>query len=81
MRMDKRTRRGSAAHRRVPEERSAALQDVSRMGANNAGQEAIHAREIFTSYFFEEGEGGVQVCFDAREGANPQSRHHHLTRS
>ncbi|KAK6296597.1 hypothetical protein J4Q44_G00327390 [Coregonus suidteri] len=44
-----RTRRGSA------EERSAALQDVSRMGANNAAREAIHVREIFTSYLFEEG--------------------------
>ncbi|KAK6316559.1 hypothetical protein J4Q44_G00119590 [Coregonus suidteri] len=55
MRMDTRTRRGSAARRRVPEERSAALQDVSRMGANNAAREAIHVREIFTSYFFEEG--------------------------
>ncbi|KAK6328948.1 hypothetical protein J4Q44_G00009260 [Coregonus suidteri] len=53
--MDKRTRRGSAARRRLPEERSAALQDISRMGANNAAQEAIHVREIFTSYFFEEG--------------------------
>ncbi|KAK6321997.1 hypothetical protein J4Q44_G00067890 [Coregonus suidteri] len=49
------TRRGSAAYRRVPEERSAALQDVSRMGANNAAREPIHVREIFTSYFFEEG--------------------------
>ncbi|KAK6320567.1 hypothetical protein J4Q44_G00096740 [Coregonus suidteri] len=58
--MDTRTRRGSAARRRVPEERSAALQDVSRMGANNAAREAIHVREIFTSYFFKEGEGAVQ---------------------
>ncbi|KAK6297075.1 hypothetical protein J4Q44_G00332170 [Coregonus suidteri] len=55
MRMDTRTRRRSAAHHRVPEERSAALQDVSRIGANNAEQEAIRGREIFTSYFFEEG--------------------------
>ena len=31
-------RRGHAALRRVPEERSAALQDVARMGANNAAQ-------------------------------------------
>ncbi|KAK6320108.1 hypothetical protein J4Q44_G00092150 [Coregonus suidteri] len=52
--MDTRTRRGSAARRRVPEERSAALQDVSRMGANNAAREAIHGREMFT-YFFKEG--------------------------
>ncbi|KAK6318088.1 hypothetical protein J4Q44_G00113790 [Coregonus suidteri] len=44
MRMDTRTRRGSAARRRLPEERSAALQDVSRMGANNAAREAIHVR-------------------------------------
>ncbi|XP_071244688.1 uncharacterized protein [Salvelinus alpinus] len=38
MRMDTRTRRGSAARRRVPEEKSAALQDVSRMGSNNAAR-------------------------------------------
>jgi hypothetical protein len=39
----------------VPEEKSAALQDVSRMVSNNAGREAICVREIFTSYLFEEG--------------------------
>jgi hypothetical protein len=39
----------------VPEERSAALQDVSRMGSNNAVREAILVQEIFISYFFEEG--------------------------
>lgn len=55
MRMDTRTRRGSAARRRVPEEESAALQDVSRMGSNNAAREAIRVQEIFTSYFFKEG--------------------------
>ncbi|XP_055766989.1 uncharacterized protein LOC129844858 isoform X1 [Salvelinus fontinalis] len=55
MRMNTRTRRGSAAHRRVPEEESAALQDVSRMGSNHAAREAIRVREIFTSYFFKEG--------------------------
>ncbi|XP_071216440.1 uncharacterized protein [Salvelinus alpinus] len=55
MRMDKRTRKGSAARRRVPEEESAALQDVSRMGSNNAAREAIRVQEIFTSYFFKEG--------------------------
>jgi hypothetical protein len=55
MRMDTRTRRGSAARRRVPEEESAALQDVSRMGSNNAAREAIRVHEIFTSYFFKEG--------------------------
>ncbi|KAM9492790.1 uncharacterized protein ACWYII_004501 isoform 2-T2 [Salvelinus alpinus] len=55
MRMDTRTRRGSAARRRVPEEESAALQDVSRMGSNHAAREAIRVREIFTSYFFKEG--------------------------
>jgi hypothetical protein len=32
MRMDTRNRRGSAALRRVPEEESAALQDISRRG-------------------------------------------------
>ncbi|KAM9517241.1 uncharacterized protein ACWYII_044303 [Salvelinus alpinus] len=53
--MDTRTRRGSAARWRVPEEKSGALQDVSRMGSNNAAREAIRVREIFTSYFFEEG--------------------------
>jgi hypothetical protein len=41
MRMDTRTRRGSAARRRVPEEKSAALLDVARMGSNNAAREAI----------------------------------------
>ncbi|XP_055766875.1 uncharacterized protein LOC129842363 isoform X1 [Salvelinus fontinalis] len=55
MRMDTRTRRGSAARRRVPEEESAALQDVSRMESNNAAREAIRVQEIFTSYFFKEG--------------------------
>ncbi|XP_055767369.1 uncharacterized protein LOC129842756 isoform X1 [Salvelinus fontinalis] len=55
MRMDTRTRRGSAARPRVPEEESAALQDVSRMGSNNAAREAIRVQEIFTSYFFKEG--------------------------
>uniref|UniRef100_A0A4W5LL30 Uncharacterized protein n=1 Tax=Hucho hucho TaxID=62062 RepID=A0A4W5LL30_9TELE len=55
MRMDTRTKRGSAARRRVPEEKSAALQDISSMGSNNAAREAIRVREIFTSYFFEEG--------------------------
>ncbi|KAM9492779.1 uncharacterized protein ACWYII_004489 isoform 3-T3 [Salvelinus alpinus] len=55
MRMDTRTRRGSTARRRVPEEESAALQDVSRMGSNNAAREAIRVQEIFTSYFFKEG--------------------------
>ncbi|XP_055767304.1 uncharacterized protein LOC129842700 [Salvelinus fontinalis] len=55
MTMDTRTRRGSAARRRVPEEESAALQDVSRMGSNNAAREAIRVQEIFTSYFFKEG--------------------------
>ncbi|KAM9492837.1 uncharacterized protein ACWYII_004538 isoform 2-T2 [Salvelinus alpinus] len=55
MRMDTRTRRGSAARRRVPEEESAALQDVSRMGSNNAAREAIRVQEIFTSSFFKEG--------------------------
>ncbi|KAK6297722.1 hypothetical protein J4Q44_G00323050 [Coregonus suidteri] len=59
MRMDTRTRRGPAARRRVPEERSAALQDVSRMGANNAAQEAIRVHEIFTYYFVEEAGSGV----------------------
>ena len=54
-RTDTRTRRGSAACRRVPGEKSAALQDVSRMGSNNAAREAICEREIFISYFFEEG--------------------------
>ncbi|XP_055766895.1 cilia- and flagella-associated protein 251-like isoform X3 [Salvelinus fontinalis] len=54
MRMDTRTRRGSAARRRVPEEESAALQDVSRMESNNAAREAIRVQEIFTSYFFKE---------------------------
>ncbi|XP_055769887.1 uncharacterized protein LOC129845934 isoform X2 [Salvelinus fontinalis] len=54
MRMDTRTRRGSAARRRVPEEESAALQDVSRMGSKNAAREAIRVQEIFTSYFFKE---------------------------
>ncbi|XP_071223152.1 uncharacterized protein [Salvelinus alpinus] len=54
MRMDTRTRRGSAARRRVPEEESAAQQDVSRMGSNNADREAIRVREIFT-YFIKEG--------------------------
>ncbi|KAK6314528.1 hypothetical protein J4Q44_G00159870 [Coregonus suidteri] len=52
--MDTRTRSGSEACCHVPEERSAALQDVSRMGANNAAREAIRVQEIFTSYFFEE---------------------------
>jgi hypothetical protein len=32
MRMDTRTSSGSVARRRVPEERSAALQDISKMG-------------------------------------------------
>ena len=54
MRMDTRTRRGSAARRRVPEEKSAALLDVARMGSNNAAREAICVQEIFISYFFEE---------------------------
>ena len=31
------------------------LQDVSRMGANNAAWEAVHVWEIFPSYFFKEG--------------------------
>jgi hypothetical protein len=55
MRMDMRTRRGLASCHRVPQERSAALQDVARMGANNAALEEICVREIFTSFFFEEG--------------------------
>ncbi|KAM9490909.1 uncharacterized protein ACWYII_003338 [Salvelinus alpinus] len=54
MRMDSRTRRGSTARRHVPEEEPAALQDVSRMGSNNAAREAIRVQEIFTSYFFKE---------------------------
>ena len=54
MRMDTRTRRGSAAPRRVPDEKSAALQDVSRMGSNSAAREAIRVQIIFTSYFFKE---------------------------
>ena len=37
MRMDMRTSWGSAARRHVPEERSAALQNVSRRGANSTG--------------------------------------------
>ncbi|KAK6302169.1 hypothetical protein J4Q44_G00282220 [Coregonus suidteri] len=59
--MDMRTRRGPAARCRVPEERFAALQDVARMGANNAAREAIHVRETFTTYFFKE--GAVRVLF------------------
>jgi hypothetical protein len=55
MRMDTRTRKGSATHRRVPEEKSTAQQDVSRMGSNNAAREAIRVWEIVTSYFFDEG--------------------------
>ena len=54
IRMDTRTRRGSAARRRMLEGRSAALQDVSRIGADKA-REAIFVQEIFTYYFFEEG--------------------------
>ena len=50
-----RTRRGSVDRRCVPEEKSAALQDVSRMGSNNAAREAIRLWEI-TFYFFK---GGV----------------------
>ncbi|KAK6327433.1 hypothetical protein J4Q44_G00030780 [Coregonus suidteri] len=47
-------RRGPVAHRRVPEERYAALQDVARMGASTAAREAIRVRETFPSYFFKE---------------------------
>ena len=39
----------------MPEEKSAALQDVAGMGANGAAREAIRVREIFPSYFLEEG--------------------------
>ncbi|XP_055767336.1 uncharacterized protein LOC129842730 isoform X2 [Salvelinus fontinalis] len=59
MTMETRTRRGSAARRRVPEEESAALQDVSGMGSNNAAREGIRVQEIFTSYFFR---GLYQLC-------------------
>jgi hypothetical protein len=43
-----RNRRGPAAHHHVPEERSAAWQNVARMGFNNAAREAIRVRDIFT---------------------------------
>jgi hypothetical protein len=50
MRMD---RRGSAGG--VLQLESAALQDVSRMEFPTIQQEQIRVREIFTSYFLEEG--------------------------
>ena len=48
MRIDTWTRRGPAARRH--EERSAALQDVARMGANSVARETICARDTFLSY-------------------------------
>ena len=55
MRVDSRTRKGSASRHHVPEEKSAALQDVSRMESNNTAGEVVSVQEIFTSYFLEEG--------------------------
>ncbi|KAK0131238.1 putative nuclease HARBI1 [Merluccius polli] len=47
--------KGRLATQELPEETVRALRNVGRMGSNNATREALRVREVFRSYFNEEG--------------------------